>query len=313
MKKIIIDTDPGQDDALALMTAFGAKKELDVLGVTCVAGNVPLELTSVNALKICELSGVFNVPVFKGSQAPLKRKLITAEHVHGKTGLDGTDLSVKKKELELTDAVDFIIECTEKYIDEKITICALGPLTNIARVLKKNSSVTESIEEIVLMGGGFFEGGNITPAAEFNIYVDPEAAKIVLESGVKITMLPLDVTHKTLVQRNFLEKLRESGKNSAIQAAKLLDFFERYDVEKYGSQGGPLHDPNVIVYLLNPEIYNGRLVNVEIEVDSELTRGMTVVDWWNVTNREPNAYYINEVKENEFFETVLKMVLSLEI
>ena len=313
MRKIIIDTDPGQDDALALMTAFGAKAEIKVLGVTCVAGNVPLDLTSINALKICELSGVYNVPVFKGSQAPLKRRLITAEHVHGKTGLDGTELSVEKKELELKSAVDFIIECIENHRDEKITICALGPLTNIAKVLTKNPRITEYVEEIVLMGGGFFEGGNITPAAEFNIYVDPEAAKIVLESGVKITMLPLDVTHKTLVQRDFLEKLRGSGKNSAIQAAKLLDFFERYDTEKYGSQGGPLHDPNVIVYLLNPEIYKGKLVNVEIEVNSELTRGMTVVDWWNVTERQPNAYYINDVKENKFFEIVLDKVLNLEI
>jgi purine nucleosidase len=278
-----------------------------------VAGNVPLDLTSVNALKICELSGFLDVPVFKGSPAPLKRKLITAEHVHGKTGLDGTELSVERKEIELTSAIDFIIECSEKYKDDKITICALGPLTNIAKVLRENPRVTESIEEIVLMGGGFFEGGNITPAAEFNIYVDPEAAKIVLESGVKITMLPLDVTHKTLVQRDFLEKLRKSGKNSAIEAAKLLDFFERYDVEKYGSKGGPLHDPNVIVYLLNPAIYSGKLVNVEIEVNSELTRGMTVVDWWSVTNRNPNAYYIKDVKCDEFFEIVLNKVLSLEI
>jgi purine nucleosidase len=278
-----------------------------------VAGNVPLDLTSVNALKICELSGSFDVPVFKGSPAPLKRKLITAEHVHGKTGLDGTELSVERKEIELTSAIDFIIECSEKYKDDKITICALGPLTNIAKVLRENPRVTESIEEIVLMGGGFFEGGNITPAAEFNIYVDPEAAKIVLESGVKITMLPLDVTHKTLVQRDFLEKLRKSGKNSAREAAKLLDFFERYDVEKYGSKGGPLHDPNVIVYLLNPTIYSGKLVNVEIEVNSELTRGMTVVDWWSVTNRNPNAYYIKDVKCDEFFEIVLNKVLSLEI
>jgi purine nucleosidase len=312
LRKIIIDTDPGQDDALALMTAFGAKQELKVLGITCVAGNVPLNLTSTNALKICELSGVFDVPVFKGSAAPLKRKLITAEHVHGKTGLDGTELSVKRMKVEFLSAVDFIIESAEKYKDEKITICALGPLTNIAKVVTKNPKITESIEEIVLMGGGFFEGGNITPAAEFNIYVDPDAAKIVLESGVKITMLPLDVTHKTLVQRNFLEKLRNSGKNSAIQAAKLLDFFERYDVEKYGSQGGPLHDPNVIVYLLNPEIYQGKLVNVEIEINSELTRGMTVVDWWNVTDRRPNAFYINDVNENKFFEIVLNKVLSLE-
>ena len=151
MKKIIIDTDPGQDDALALMTAFGAKEQLLVLGVTCVAGNVPLDFTSVNALKICELSGVFDVPVFKGSATPLERKLVTAEHVHGKTGLDGTELRVREKEVEPTSAIDFIIECAEKYRDEKITICALGPLTNIARVLTKNPGVTGSIEEIVLM------------------------------------------------------------------------------------------------------------------------------------------------------------------
>ena len=313
MRKIIIDTDPGQDDALAMMTAFGSKQEIKVLGITCVAGNVPLDLTSLNALKICELCGNFDVPVFKGSSAPLKRNLVTAEHVHGKTGLDGTELSVERKELEPISAVDFIMDCAEQYRDEKLTICALGPLTNIAKVLTKNPRVKESIEEIILMGGGFFEGGNITPAAEFNIYVDPEAAKIVLESGVKITMLPLDVTHKTLVKRDFLDRLRSSGKNSASQAAKLLDFFERYDVEKYGSQGGPLHDPNVIVYLLHPEIYNGKLVNVEIEVSSELTRGMTVVDWWHVTNRKPNVYYVNEVREDKYFETVLNKVLNLEI
>ena len=311
MRKIIIDTDPGQDDALALMTAFGAKKEIDLLGITCVAGNVSLDLTSINALKICELSGAFDVPVFKGSSAPLRRKLITAEHVHGKTGLDGTELSVEKKDFEVKSAVDCMIECTEKYRDEKITICALGPLTNIARVLTKNPGVTGSIEEIVLMGGGFFEGGNITPAAEFNIYVDPEAAKIVLDSGVKITMLPLDVTHKTLVQRDFLEKLRKSGKNSAIEAAKLLDFFERYDVEKYGSQGGPLHDPNVIAYLLRPEFYEGKYVNVEIEVGSDSTRGMTVVDWWNVTTRKKNVYYVDRVKDEEFFNFLIQRIKLL--
>ena len=273
------------------MTAFGARNELQILGITCVAGNVPLRLTTINALKICELSGVFDVPVFRGSAGPLKRKLTTAEHVHGKTGLDGTDLFLKKKKSESKDAVDFIIESVKKFREEKITICALGPVTNIAKVLIKNPGIGAGIDEIVLMGGGFFEGGNITPAAEFNIYVDPEAAKIVLESGLKITILPLDVTHKTLVKRDFLEKLRSSEKNSALQAAKLLDFFERYDVKKYGSQGGPLHDPNVIVYLLKPEIYKGKLVNVEIETTSNLTRGMTVVDWWNVTDRKANAYY----------------------
>ena len=310
LKRIIIDTDPGQDDALAMMTAFGSEK-LEVLGITCVAGNVPLNLTTKNALKICELTGKEQIPVFKGCEKPLERKLVTAEHVHGKTGLDGTELSLKNKKLEKDEASDFIIKTLLENPQNKITLCALGPLTNIATTLVRKPEVAIFIEEIVLMGGGFFEGGNITPAAEFNIYVDPEAAKIVLSSGVKITMLPLDVTHKTLVERKFLSKLRSSGKNSAIEAAKLLDFFERYDVQKYGSEGGPLHDPNVIVYLLNPEIYRGKLVNVEVEIKSDLTRGMTVVDWWGVTNRPKNVNYINEVNSHDFFKHVLKNILNL--
>ncbi len=310
LKKIIIDTDPGQDDALALMTAFGSEK-LQVLGVTCVAGNVSLDLTSENALKICELTGKEEIPVFRGCEKPLTRKLVTAEHVHGKTGLDGTELDLKNKKVEKYEASDFIIETLLENDRKKITLCALGPLTNIATALLKKPEIGDLLEEIVLMGGGFFEGGNITPAAEFNIYVDPEAAKIVLSSGIKITMLPLDVTHKTLVDRQFLSKLRSSDKNSATQAAKLLDFFERYDVKKYGSKGGPLHDPNVIVYLLNPEIYKGKIVNVEVETESDLTRGMTVVDWWEVTDRPKNVNYINEVNSDAFFNHVLKNVLNL--
>ncbi len=310
LKKIIIDTDPGQDDALALMTAFGSET-LQVLGVTCVAGNVPLDLTTENALKICELTGNEKIPVFRGCERPLERKLVTAEHVHGKTGLDGTELSLKNKKVEKYAASDFIIETLIENNQEKITLCALGPLTNIATALLRKPEIGDFLEEIVLMGGGFFEGGNITPAAEFNIYVDPEAAKIVLNSGVKITMLPLDVTHKTLVDRQFLSSLRSSGKNSAIQAARLLDFFERYDIQKYGSKGGPLHDPNVIVYLLDPEIYKGKLVNVEVEIKSDLTRGMTVVDWWGVTDRPKNVNFINEVNSEAFFKHVLKNVLNL--
>ncbi len=310
LKQIIIDTDPGQDDALAIMTAFG-NESLHVLGITSVAGNVPLNLTTENALKICELTGKEKIPVFRGCEKPLERTLVTAEHVHGKTGLDGTELSLKNKKVEKGNASDFIVKTLLESDQNKITLCALGPLTNIATAILREPKIVDHIKEIILMGGGFFEGGNITPAAEFNIYVDPEAAKIVLSSGVKITMLPLDVTHKTLVDRKFLSKLRSSGKNSAIEAAKLLDFFERYDIQKYGSQGGPLHDPNVIVYLLNPEIYKGKLVNVEVEIKSDLTRGMTVVDWWGVTNRPKNVYYINEVNSSDFFKHVLKNVLNL--
>ena len=312
-RPIIIDTDPGQDDAIGILLALASPEELDLLGIVAVAGNVPLGLTERNARALCELAGKPETKVFQGCSRPLVRPLVTAEHVHGKTGLDGSNLQEPTMQLQPQHGVFCIIESLLEADDDSVTLCLFAPQTNIGMAFSKAPEVLPKIKEVVFMGGGFFEGGNITPAAEFNIYVDPEAAKIVLESGVKITMLPLDVTHKTLVKRDFLERLSGSGKNSAIHAAKLLDFFERYDVEKYGSQGGPFHDPNVIVYLLHPEIYNGKLVNVEIEVNSELTRGMTVVDWWHVTNRKPNAYYVNEVQENKFFETVLNKVLKLEV
>ena len=284
-KKIIIDTDPGQDDAVALLLAL-ASKELEILGVTCVAGNVPLSLTSENARKILELTRYTEIPVFAGADRPIKRTLVTAEHVHGKTGIDGPVLEKPKIKLQSKEAIEFIIETILSYPKDEITLCTLGPLTNIGLAFQREPRIKTLIKEIIMMGGGFFEGGNITPAAEFNIYVDPEAAAEVLDSGIPITMLPLDVTHKALTSRSRIESFRKIGNKAGIATAEMLDFFERFDVEKYGSEGGPLHDPNVIVYLLRPDFYEGKYVNVEIEVGSDLTRGMTVVDWWNVTTRK---------------------------
>ena len=309
-KKIIIDTDPGQDDAVALLLAL-ASKELEILGITCVAGNVPLSLTSENARKILELTRYTEIPIFAGADRPIKRTLVTAEHVHGKTGIDGPVLEKPKIKLQSKEAIEFIIETILSYPKDEITLCTLGPLTNIGLAFQREPRIKTLIKEIIMMGGGFFEGGNITPAAEFNIYVDPEAAAEVLVSGIPITMLPLDVTHKALTSRSRIESFRKIGNKAGIATAEMLDFFERFDVEKYGSEGGPLHDPNVITYLLRPEFYKGKYVNVEIEVGSDLTRGMTVVDWWNVTTRKKNVYYIDKVKDEEFFNFLIERIKLL--
>ncbi|MRG54500.1 nucleoside hydrolase [Phyllobacterium sp. SYP-B3895] len=306
-RKIIIDTDPGQDDALAILLAFSSP-ELDVLGITAVAGNVPLALTELNARKICELAGRPDAKVFAGADRPLLRPLITAEHVHGKTGLDGPDLPVPTMPLQTQHAVDFIIETLRREEPGSVTLCALGPLTNVAQVLIRAPELAPRIREIVLMGGGFFEGGNITPTAEFNIHVDPHAAQIVLQSGVPVTILPLDVTHKALSTAKRVDRFRNMGTRAGDACVELLEFFERFDEEKYGSDGGPLHDPNVIAYLLKPELYGGRTCNVTVEAANELTLGMTVVDWWGVTDRPSNAYYIRDVDDEGFFDLLIERI-----
>lgn len=300
-RKIIIDTDPGQDDAAALMLAFASPDELDVLGITTVAGNVPLSFTSRNARIVCELCGQSERRVFEGASHPLKRSLVTAEYIHGKTGLDGAVLPEPTMAVETQHAVDFIIETLRREAEGTVTLCTLGPQTNVALALQKAPDIAPRIREIVMMGGGFFEGGNITPAAEFNIYVDPEAAAVVLGSGVPVTMMPLDVTHQLLTTKARVAKIAAIGSKPAQAMVEWLQFFERFDEEKYGSDGGPLHDPTVIAYLLKPDLFQGRHCNVEIELQSELTVGMTVVDWWRVSGREANATVMRHVDADGFF------------
>jgi purine nucleosidase len=310
-RKIIIDTDPGQDDAFAILLALGSPEDIDVLGIVAVAGNVPLPLTQKNSRMICELAGKPDVKVFAGCDRPLKRKLVTAEHVHGKTGLDGPVLSDPVMPLQDQHGVDFIIETLRREASGTVTLCPLGPLTNIAAAFLKAPDVVERVQQIVLMGGAYFQVGNITPAAEFNIYVDPEAADIVFKSGVPLVVMPLDVTHKVLTTRARVEAFRAMGTNVGRVAAEWADFFERFDMEKYGSDGGPLHDPTVIAYLIQPELFKGRHINVEIETLSELTLGMTVADWWGVTDRAPNAYFVGEVDAQGFFDLLTERLARL--
>lgn len=309
-RSVIIDTDPGQDDALALLLALGSP-EIEVLGITTVAGNVPLALTSRNARVVCELAGRPDITVCAGADRPLLRPLVTAEHVHGKTGLDGADLPEPTMALSPRHGVDFIVETLMTRPSGTITLCPLGPLTNIALALMREPRIAPRIKEIVLMGGGCFEGGNITPAAEFNIFVDPHAAKAVFASGVPITMVPLDVTHKALTTRPRVDKIRAIGSKVSEAAVGWLDFFERFDVQKYGSEGGPLHDPCVIAWLLKPDLFTGRSCNVEIETQAELTQGMTVIDWWGVTDRPKNAFVLGGIDADGYFDLIAAAIARL--
>lgn len=310
-RKIIIDTDPGQDDAVAILLALASPEDIELLGLTCVAGNVPLALTSKNARIVCELAGKPHVRVFAGCDRPLGRDLVTAEHVHGKTGLDGPDLPDPTMPLQDQHAVDFIIDTLRDHPSGTVTLCPLGPLTNIATAFEKAPDIIPRVQEIVLMGGAYFEVGNITPTAEFNIYVDPQAADIVFKSGAPITVMPLDVTHKALVTPERNEAFRHLGTPVGIAVAQMTDFFERFDKEKYGSAGAPLHDPCVTAYLIRPDLFSGRVINVEIETGSDLTLGMTVADWWRVSGRDPNALFMGNIDADGFFTLLTERLARL--
>lgn len=307
-RKTIIDTDPGQDDAVAILLALASPEEIEVLGIVAVAGNVPLDLTQKNARIVCELAEKPDVLVYAGCDKPLGRPLVTAEHVHGKTGLDGPVLPDPTMPLQDQHGVDFIIDTLRNEAARTVTLCVLGPLTNIATAFEKAPDIVDRVQQVILMGGAYFQVGNITPTAEFNIYVDPQAADIVFKSGVDIVVMPLDVTHKALVTTPRNDAFRALGTPAGIAVAQMTDFFERFDKEKYGSTGAPLHDPCVTAYLIAPELFQGRHINVEIEVDSELTMGMTVADWWGVTDRPANATFIGDLDSDGFFSLLVERI-----
>ena len=309
-RKIIIDTDPGQDDALAILLALGSP-ELEVLGITCVAGNVPLPLTIRNARLVCELAGRADMKILAGCERPMVRDLVTAEAVHGETGLDGPNWDKPTMPVQEVHAVDWLVETLMAAEDGEITLCPVGPITNVAMAMVREPRIVGKIAEIVTMGGGFFVGGNTTPVAEFSVYVDPHAAAVMYRSGVPITTMPLDVTHKALMSPAWIESVREIGGEVGAKTAAMVSFYERYDLDRYGSRGGPLHDPATIAYLLRPELYGGKDVFVEVETQSELTMGMTVVDYWDRFGRPPNCRWISEVDSDGFFELIRERLANL--
>ena len=309
-RKIIIDCDPGQDDAVMLLLALACPDEFDILGITTVAGNVPLKLTERNARIMCELAGRTDVPVYAGCEKPMRRELITAENVHGKTGIDGVDIYDPAMPLQDQHAVDFIIETLLQAKENSVTLVPTGPLTNIGQAIHRQSDILPKIEQIVLMGGAMREGGNTTPCAEFNILEDPDAAQIVLHCGRPLTIVPLDVTHQALVSQKRIDKLRQLNTAVGTAVVGMMEFFNRFDSEKYGSEGAPLHDPCTIAYLLKPELFAGKICNVEVETESPLTMGHTAVDFWGVTDRVRNVNWLYKVDADGFYSLLVERLKS---
>ena len=300
-RKIIIDTDPGQDDAVALLLALASPQDLEVLAVVTVAGNVPLSHTTANARQVLELAGRPDLPLYAGCARPMRRRLVTAEHVHGPTGLNGPALPRPSMPVRSQHGVQYLIETFRNVEAGSISLVTLGPLTNIAMAFVEAPDIAPRIREIVAVLGTWSENGNITPAAAFNEYVDPEAADVVLTSGVPLTMIPMDVTHQCLTTPPRLAALRANGNACSVAAADMLAFSEAFDIAKYGWEGAPLHDPCAIAYLLEPTMFGGRKVNVMMETAGLYTAGMSVVDWWRVTDREPNAMFLREVDVDGFY------------
>jgi inosine-uridine nucleoside N-ribohydrolase len=308
--KILIDCDPGHDDMMAIMLACAHPEELELLGVTTVAGNQTGEKTWLNARKTLTLIGRTDVPAARGADRPLLRQPTVAPEIHGVSGLDGANLPEPATEGLPVHAVDFILDALHASPDP-VTLVPTGPLTNIALALLKDPAVASDIERIVLMGGAVFDS-NVTPAAEFNIYVDPEAAKIVFGCGRPITMVGLDVTNKALLTFDEIAEMgRWGGKVSGL-VAPLLQFFAGANREFFGFDGAPLHDALAVAHLLRPGIIRTKFLNVEIETTGELTRGRTVADLYGVTGRRPNAEVALEVDREAFRELMFDAVRTLD-
>ncbi|MFD2639990.1 nucleoside hydrolase [Piscibacillus salipiscarius] len=305
---IIIDCDPGHDDAIAMILAASNQDLLNIKAITTVGGNVEVEKNTLNALRICDIIGLEQVPVAKGAKRPLVKDIEVAESIHGESGLEGPNLpDVPTKQIIDTHAVDLILEILHN-TDEPITLVATGPLTNIAMVLIKEPELKQKISEIVLMGGGTF--GNWTPAAEFNIYVDAEAADVVFKSGIPICMFGLDVTHQVLATNEEIAKLQNINNNVSEFVVELLHFFTKTYQDVFDFEGAPIHDACTIAYLIDPSIFTFKHVHVDIETKGEHSYGMTAVDRLGVTGKEPNVHFATEANTSKFWTLLEKSVAS---
>jgi inosine-uridine nucleoside N-ribohydrolase len=303
---IVLDCDPGHDDAIALLLAL-ASPEVEVLGVTTTYGNQTLAKTTANALRILDLAGRPDVPVAAGADGPLRRELHVAGHVHGESGLDGPALPPPTRRADAVDAVSFLcgrIDASPR----PVTIVPTGPLTNVARLVEKTGG--RNVERIVLMGGAIAEG-NMTPAAEFNVWADPEAAQRVFHAGLHVTMVGLDVTHQAVLGPEVAARLRANGRIGTV-VAELVDFFGRYHRETYGWDGAPIHDAVALAHVVRPGLVETRLCNVEVELESELCRGRTVVDRWRRTDRPPNVDVAVGLDAAGFFELLVERLALLD-
>lgn len=288
-----------------LLMAMAMPDAIDIRGITAVAGNVPVDRTERNVRIICELAGRTDVAVYRGCARPMMRKLVTAEAVHGQTGINGIDITEPEMPLQDMHAVNYLIKALMEAPADELTLVPTGPLTNIAMAMVMEPAIVPRIREIVLMGGAMQFGGNTSPAAEFNILVDPQAAHVVFTCGRPIVVMGLDVTHQVLTTPTRLEVIGAIGNKVGTAVHGMLEFYDRHDIEKYGEDGGPLHDPCTIAYLLKPELFRGKLVHVAVEVQSELAMGATVVDYWGVTGRSPNALWITHADSDGFYDLLI--------
>jgi inosine-uridine nucleoside N-ribohydrolase len=299
---IVVDCDPGHDDAIAILLAL-ASPEVELRAITTVAGNQTVDKTTRNALVTLEIAGRADIPVARGAAAPLRRALRTAAHVHGESGLDGPALPEPSAQPVAQDAADLLAEVLEP----DVVLVPTGPLTNVALLLERHPDVRP--ERIVWMGGAIAEG-NVTPAAEFNAFVDPEACAAVFASGIPVTMVGLDVTHRALFTRAHAERLRGAGRAGRF-VAELSDFFQRFHERSYGFDGSPIHDAMAVAHTIDPTLLETRRANVAVETASEFCDGRTVVDLRGVTGREPNADVGVDVDAARFLELLVSRIASL--
>jgi inosine-uridine nucleoside N-ribohydrolase len=302
--RIVIDCDPGHDDAMAILLAL-ASPELELIGVTTVAGNQTLDKTTRNALVTLEIAGRADVPVAAGAAAPLERVLRTAAHVHGETGLDGPELPEPNAAPVDLHAADFLAEL----IEPGVVLVPTAPLTNVALMLERHPDVRERLERIVWMGGAIGEG-NVAPAAEFNAFVDPEAAAAVFASGIPVTLIGLDVTHKALFTRAHADRLRDAGRAGRF-VAELADFFLEFHRQRYRFDGAPIHDAMAVAHVIDPSLVETLHCNVEIETRSEFCDGRTVVDRWLVRDAPKNADVGVDVDAERFLDLLVSRLASL--
>ncbi|RZI90523.1 MAG: nucleoside hydrolase [Pseudomonas sp.] len=309
-RELIIDTDPGADDLVALFLAMASPGELNIRAITTVAG-VRLEKTARNARLAREWAGREDIPVYAGAGRPLVRAPIYAAEVHGEEGITGVQVHEPKQGLAAGNAVQYLVDTLSAAKPHSITIAMLGPQTNLALALIQQPGIAQGIKEVVVMGGAHFNGGNITPVAEFNLYADPHAAEVVLASGVKLTYLPLDVTHKLLTSDARLKQLSAVNNRASKQVVDILNAYIQHDMQLYGMPGGPVHDASVIAYLLKPEMFSGRQIHMSVDSREGPTFGQTVADWYGVLKQPANVMWVAEGDAQGLFDLLSERLARL--
>ncbi|MDX1739100.1 MAG: nucleoside hydrolase [Alphaproteobacteria bacterium] len=312
MQKVILDCDPGLDDAVAIMMLLGAAEKIDLLGVTTVAGNVGLEAVYQNARNLCSLASREDIPVFSGCAHSIMGKRVRAAEVHGSDGVGGVKLPHSTREHDTAHSVDFIIDQCMEADEKSLILCPTGPMTNIAVALLKAPEIEDKIKEIVFMGGAAFCAGNCTPAAEFNIYADPHAAQIVMQANIKKTMLGLDVTHQTPCTLERLDKLRAINTEPSRAIAAMMESYRELVMKRdHGQNDCMMHDPCVVAYVLAPELFKGRELFVEVDTNTGPSMGKTIVDGLTVSRKEPNVNVIETIDAEGFYELLYSCLREL--